>query len=289
MSQERIPEEKKGLIHKREQQENPKQRDDGSTKAILTGLQKQVGNRAVQRLVQRSGDGSFELDDDTASRINRERGSGQALDSGVQRQMGSAFGADFSGVQVHNTQESAVLNQNLSAQAFTTGSDIFFGEGQYQPQSSGGQELIAHELTHVVQQGSGSVGSSSGMTVNAPGDSFEQEADSTAKAALSPASQTSVQRESPPEEEEVQAKALQREEVPEEELQAKAIQRQDMPEEEELQMKSLQRQEEEEVQMKPLQRQEEDELQMKSLQRQEEEELQMKSLQRQEEIPEEEI
>ena len=243
MSQERIPEQKKGLIHKREQQEHTKQRDDGSAKAILTGLQQQVGNRAVQRLVQRSGEGSFQLDDDTASRINRERGAGQALDSGVQRQMGSAFGADFSGVQVHNTQESAALNQDLSAQAFTTGSDIFFGEGRYQPQSSGGQELIAHELTHVVQQGSGSVGSGGGMTVNAPGDSFEQEADASARAALSPASQASVQRDATLEEEEIQTKALQRQDTPEEEeIQAKALQRQDTPEEEEIQAKALQRQ-----------------------------------------------
>jgi hypothetical protein len=292
MSQERIPEEKKGLIHKREPQQ-PKQREDGSTKALLTGLQKQVGNRAVQRLVQRSGDGSFELDDDTASRINRERGSGQPLDGSVQKQMDSVFGADFSGVQVHNTQESATLNRDLNAQAFTTGSDIFFGEGQYQPQSSGGQELIAHELTHVVQQGSGSVGSSGGMKVNAPGDSFEQEADASAKAALSPASQASVQRDDMPEEE-MQAKSLQRQKIPEEDeeaMQAKALQRQEIPEDE-LQAKLLQRQknpEDEELQTKALQRQEEDELQPKLLQRQEEDELQPKLLQRQEELPEEEI
>jgi hypothetical protein len=241
-----------------------------------------VGNQAVQRLLaQRSGEGAFELDESTASRINQARGGGQALDSGLQRQMGSAMGYDLSGVRVHTSSEADTLNQQLNARAFTTGQDIFFKQGEYNPGNSGGKELIAHELTHVVQQGSGQVGSSgSGMTVNPPGDVYEQEADSVAsqisntdQEGVSEASQTeAVQRAAAPEEEDLQMKPLQRAE-----------------EEEELQMKPLQRaEEEEELQMKPLQRAEEEELQMKPLQRaEEEEELQMKTLQRQE-MPEEE-
>jgi hypothetical protein len=66
--------------------------------------------------------------------------------------MGQAMGADFSGVKVHTDSQSDQLNQSIQARAFTTGQDVFFRQGAYDPGSRGGQELIAHELTHVVQQ-----------------------------------------------------------------------------------------------------------------------------------------
>jgi hypothetical protein len=67
--------------------------------------------------------------------------------------MERAFGgADFSGVKVHHDAGGDRLNRALNARAFTTGKDIFFRQGEYKPASQGGQELIAHELTHVVQQ-----------------------------------------------------------------------------------------------------------------------------------------
>ncbi len=145
------------------------QQIDSSVTPIIT-LQNQVGNGAVQRLLaQRSGDGPTELDDDTATRINSARGGGQSLDSGVQTKMGEAMGSDFSGVRVHTGSESNQLNEQLGAKAFTTGNDVFFRDGEYSPNSGSGQELIAHELTHVVQQGSGAVPSSGKMAVNAAG------------------------------------------------------------------------------------------------------------------------
>lgn len=250
MSQELIPDEKKAKMRKPEQAE-PAQTHEGGPGAessALLGLQQRVGNRAVQRLIaQRSGDGAFHLDDETTQRINGARGGGQALDSGVQQQMGAAMGHDFSGVRVHTSPESHQLNQQLNAKAFTTGQDIFFKQGEYNPGSGSGQELLAHELTHVVQQSSGRVSGSSGMTVNAPGDTFEQEADAVARQAVTvdntAASETAtsgVQREEAPEDE-LQAKTLQREELPEEEeLQAKTVQREELPEDE-LQAKTLQR------------------------------------------------
>ena len=134
----------------------------GSEALGLTALQHQIGNRAVRRLlIQRSGDGaSFELDEQTASRINRERAGGQPLDSGVQRHAGAAMGHDLSGVRVHTSPEADDLSHQLSAKAFTTGQDIFFREGAYSPGSSSGQHLISHELTHVVQQATGAVSGS---------------------------------------------------------------------------------------------------------------------------------
>jgi hypothetical protein len=67
--------------------------------------------------------------------------------------MEGAFGADFSGVRVHTDAQSDSLNKSIQAKAFTTGSDIFFSKGAYDPGSQDGQQLLGHELTHVVQQG----------------------------------------------------------------------------------------------------------------------------------------
>ena len=89
---------------------------------------------------------------DLESSINRARGGGQALDVGLQRKMGQAMGADFSRVKVHTDAQSDQLNKSIQAKAFTTGQDVFFRRGAYEPSSRGGQELIAHELTHVIQQ-----------------------------------------------------------------------------------------------------------------------------------------
>ncbi len=73
----------------------------------------------------------------------------------LESQWSESFGADFSGVRVHTDSEADALNQQLSARAFTTGQDIFFREGEYSPGSDSGRELIAHELTHAVQQTGG--------------------------------------------------------------------------------------------------------------------------------------
>ncbi|MDJ0599293.1 MAG: DUF4157 domain-containing protein [Crocosphaera sp.] len=96
--------------------------------------------------------------------INRVRGGGQPLDIGLRESMGQAMGADFSKVRVHTDAQSDQLNRSIQAKAFTTGQDVFFRQGEYQPGTRGGQELIAHELTHVVQQGGGLVISLQNLT-----------------------------------------------------------------------------------------------------------------------------
>jgi len=153
-----------------------------SAHTSLIVLQNHLGNRAVQRLLaQCSGDGSTELDNETANRINRQRGGGMTLDTAIQKKMSEAMGHDFRDVRVHTSREGHELSQQLNAKAFTTGRDIFFREGEYSPQSSNGQELLAHELTHVVQQNLGSIENEGSMIVNAPNDEFEIEADRVAK------------------------------------------------------------------------------------------------------------
>jgi hypothetical protein len=233
-------EEKKSRVLKPTQDDQRREQaaDTGADLSGLAHLQNQMGNRAVQRiLAQRSGDGAFDIDDETAGRINQARGQGQPLDNATQEQMGAAMGQDFSSVRVHTSPESDDLNQQLGAKAFTTGQDIHFREGAYDPGSSSGQELIAHELTHVVQQGSGAVKGGSGMTVNAPGDVYEQEADAVAKEVAGPSvssAQASVQRQEA-EEEELQMQPMEEEEE---------VQMQEMEEEEEVQMQELEEEEE---------------------------------------------
>jgi hypothetical protein len=112
------------------------------------------------------------------SAINRARGVGQPLDSAVQTQMGERLGHDFSAVRVHTDAQAHALNEQLSAKAFTTGRDIFFQRNAYDPASSWGRGLLAHELTHVVQQSIGLMhGDGGGMTTRAAGDAFEKEAE----------------------------------------------------------------------------------------------------------------
>lgn len=89
------------------------------------------------------------------SGINSSRGSGQPMSDGTRTSMESRFGRSFESVRVHDDRKAADLSGQLNALAFTTGRDIFFGAGRYQPQSSEGGKLLAHELTHVLQQGGG--------------------------------------------------------------------------------------------------------------------------------------
>ncbi len=157
-------------------------------------LQRRYGNRAVQRLIQRANEpdeakGPIGLEGgqvsgDLQHQIDSAKGGGQPLDKGTGSQIGGALGADFSNVHVHTDSKSNEINQSLSAKAFTTGSDIFFSQGAYNPGTHGGKELIAHELTHVVQQGSAALRKEdqvqTKLTVGPAGDKYEEEADQVA-------------------------------------------------------------------------------------------------------------
>ena len=95
------------------------------------------------------------IDPGVEQNIEGARGSGQGLSAEIKEPMEKAFGADFSGVKVHTDGNANQLNRSLHSRAFATGQDIFFKQGEYNPDNESGQELIAHELTHVVQQGLG--------------------------------------------------------------------------------------------------------------------------------------
>ena len=89
---------------------------------------------------------------DLESRIDASHGGGRALDPGTRGFMQSRFGYDFSGVRIHTGAGAESMNRDIRSFAFTSGSDIFFNSGQYRPETDSGRHLLAHELTHVVQQ-----------------------------------------------------------------------------------------------------------------------------------------
>ncbi len=159
-------------------------RRSGSGHALLK-LQRQYGNRYVQRVLAVSGKGRGEVEAaaEVETGIQRARGGGgQPLSSAVRAQMEPAFKADFSGVRVHADAAADSLSRSVNARAFTTGQDIFFRAGEHNPGSSSGRELLAHELTHVVQQNGNQLQRK--LTVNRPGDRYEQEADRVAGAII---------------------------------------------------------------------------------------------------------
>ncbi|MGY3051881.1 hypothetical protein ACVWYG_000068 [Pedobacter sp. UYEF25] len=104
-----------------------------------------------------TGQGGFVASDSVSNRINAAKGTGDFMDSHTQSFMQSRFGNDFSNVKIHTDNEAVQMNLDLNAKAFTVGNDIYFNEGKYSPNSDDGKRLLAHELTHTVQQG-GSVG-----------------------------------------------------------------------------------------------------------------------------------
>lgn len=83
--------------------------------------------------------------------LERRKGGGAALPDAVAQSMGAAFGQDFNDVRVHTGAEADSVARSLQATAFTRGSDIYFSAGTFAPGSESGQHLLAHELTHVVQ------------------------------------------------------------------------------------------------------------------------------------------
>jgi hypothetical protein len=117
-------------------------------------LQRQEEEEEVQPkpLLQRQAGGGFVAGEAVEQRLAATEGGGSPLPGEVRAFMEPRFGADFSGVRIHTGSESARLNRALSAQAFTRGQDIYMGEGRYDPGTDGGKRLLAHELTHVVQQ-----------------------------------------------------------------------------------------------------------------------------------------
>lgn len=122
--------------------------------AIRRACAARKGKKKEERRISRkeASSGSPLVTAELESRVNSLRGGGQPLPQSTQSFFGARFGRDFSDVRVHTDTLSATTSHDMNARAFTLGSDIVFGSGQFAPNSPSGKMLLAHELTHVVQQ-----------------------------------------------------------------------------------------------------------------------------------------
>lgn len=140
-----------------------------------------VGNRAFGAMIGRVGDGILPngtAHPDVEAMIARTRGSGSLLSDTTRKSASATLGDSLDDVRVHHDDTADALAQSVSARAFTTGSDVYFAKGEYQPGSSGGDELLTHELAHVVQQRDAPT--TGPLTVSMPGDALETEAEAIA-------------------------------------------------------------------------------------------------------------
>lgn len=146
----------------------------------MLGLQRAVGNAGVTELV--------ETEERSPVHGVVNSGGGSPLAAEVRTDMETRFGADFGDVRVHTDGAAHESARSVNAQAYTVGSNIVFQQGRYDPGSDQGRHMLAHELTHVVQQRSGPVegtDAGGGVKVSDPSDRFEREAVANADRVMS--------------------------------------------------------------------------------------------------------
>ncbi len=143
-----------GQVMRSLQQPLPTRSDDAAqppAKSFAGSNSTQVQRRAQPDARKVAKDGSFETDTKLEHEVKGLHG-GKPLPNALRRQFEPRFGADFSAVRVHTGPQAVQLNRDMQAKAFTYGQNIAFNTNQYSPGTTAGKQLLAHELTHVVQQ-----------------------------------------------------------------------------------------------------------------------------------------
>jgi len=136
-----------------EEEMQTKLQRQGEEEEMQTKLQRQEEEEAAQPKLQRKEEGAspgleFEKN------LTASKGGGSPMPKEILDEMEKKFGVSFKGVKIHNDGRAQKLCEEIKAQAFTKGNHIYFNKGKYQPYSAKGKFLLAHELAHVVQQGS---------------------------------------------------------------------------------------------------------------------------------------
>ena len=207
-------------------------RTDALTPSAVMHLQKTAGNATVTAALEEQ---EPSLVKDV---VNSDAGAPLAIET--RDFMESGLGADFGDVRIHTDSKASESARSVQAHAYTVGNNVVFQSGKYQPESDAGKRMLAHELTHVVQQRSGPVAGTpapGGIKVSNPSDAFEQAAEGSADRVMTGAAPTpaatapaAVQREE--DDDELQGSFVQRAEEEEDELQGSFVQRQESEEEE---------------------------------------------------------
>ncbi|MEL6812954.1 MAG: DUF4157 domain-containing protein [Bacteroidota bacterium] len=137
------PEEEEGLISKMDDEKE----DEGMINKM------EDDEEEVTPDVQAKGSGGNKAASNHLSqKIKSKSGTGSKLSESARAEMESSFGRDFSDVSIHTDTDAVQMNKELGAKAFTHGKDVYFNSGNFNPETSEGKHLLAHELTHVVQQ-----------------------------------------------------------------------------------------------------------------------------------------
>jgi hypothetical protein len=130
-----------------------------------THIQPQAHAPPSGRCIQRSGRAPPAPDSTFESSLQSTKGAGAALPGDTRQSLEGRFGADFSNVRIHTGTQAEKLSADIHAHAFTHGGDIYFNSGKYSPNTAEGGHLLAHELTHTIQQGASRPTQASGSTL----------------------------------------------------------------------------------------------------------------------------
>ena len=150
----------------------------------LAGMASNLGNHGFSAVVARMRDGEGItagglVHPDVEQAIALAHGGGRPLERSLSQRLEGAAGSTLDDVRVHVGPQAELLSRAVEARAFTVGSDIFFGAGEYRPGTADGDRLIAHEVAHVAQQRGAPAGGP--LTVSEPGDALEREAEAFAR------------------------------------------------------------------------------------------------------------
>jgi hypothetical protein len=170
----RFQQQQKSPKEERKAASQPKSTTRGWVRAPITEGNV-IGNHAIQQRLKLSKAQEHEEVATTVDTLPGNLSAGQPLPGDVRRFFERRFGHDFSRVRIHSGRQAAASARSFSARAYTMGRDVVFGEGQYDPRSAPGRQLLAHELAHVVQQSRGG-----GAASFHPGSSLERAAESAA-------------------------------------------------------------------------------------------------------------
>lgn len=144
-------EEEEGMVSKMEEEEEGMVSKMGGEEE--EGMVSKMEGEEEEEALQTKSNGSATVaSSGVTQQIKSKSGKGKSLPKNTRVEMEASFGRDFSGVNIHKDQDAIEMNKELGAQAFTHGQDIYFNSGKFNPDSTAGKHLLAHELTHVVQQ-----------------------------------------------------------------------------------------------------------------------------------------
>ena len=137
-------------------QSKPEKEEDkilqGQAEAVKEEEEIQQGETAVAEEKTKPTGNNTVVNPVMESRLSDSANKGKEIDASTRSEMEHGFGADFGNINIHDDTQAAQMNKELGSQAFTRGKDIYFNEGKYNPQSKEGKHLLAHELTHTIQQ-----------------------------------------------------------------------------------------------------------------------------------------